>query len=147
MLKLLKNLKESWISVVLIIILLIVQAICDLALPDYTSNIVNNGIQNGDIHYIVISGLKMLGITFIIMVCAVLIMLLSARVGAKLALDLREKVFKKVLSFSNKEFREFSTASLITRSTNDIQQIQFLVSRNAFQNIDICTINGNRWIY
>ena len=131
MIKLLKNLKESWLSVVVIVILLVLQAVCDLALPDYTSDIVNNGIQNGDIHYIVISGLKMLGITFVIMVCAILIMLLSARVGAKLALTLREKVFKKVLSFSNKEFAEFSTASLITRSTNDIQQVQFLVSRNA----------------
>lgn len=77
--------------------------------------------------YIIISGLKMLGISLVIMVSAIFIMLLSARVGARLALTLREKVFKKVLSFSNKEFREYSTASLITRSTNDIQQIQNLI--------------------
>lgn len=77
--------------------------------------------------YIIISGLKMLGISLIIMVSAILIMLLSARVGAKLGKTLREKVFKKVLSFSNKEFSEYSTASLITRSTNDIQQIQGLM--------------------
>ena len=77
--------------------------------------------------YIIISGLKMLGISLIIMISAISIMLLSARVGAKLAKTLRERVFKKVLSFSNKEFSEFSTASLITRSTNDIQQIQGLI--------------------
>ncbi len=77
--------------------------------------------------YIIVSGLKMLGISLIIMVSAISIMLLSARVGARLALTLRQKVFKKVLSFSNKEFREYSTASLITRSTNDIQQIQNLI--------------------
>lgn len=77
--------------------------------------------------YIIISGLKMLGISLIIMISAVSIMLLSARVGAKLAKTLREKVFKKVLSFSNKEFSQYSTASLITRSTNDIQQIQGLI--------------------
>lgn len=77
--------------------------------------------------YIIISGLKMLGISLIIMISAISIMLLSARVGAKLAKTLREKVFKKVLSFSNKEFSEYSTASLITRSTNDIQQIQGLI--------------------
>lgn len=77
--------------------------------------------------YIIISGLKMLGISLIIMISAISIMLLSARVGARLAKTLRENVFKKVLSFSNKEFSEFSTASLITRSTNDIQQIQGLI--------------------
>ena len=82
-------------------------------------------IQN---QYIIIAGLKMLGISLIIMISAILIMCLSARVAAKLAKTLREKVFKKVLSFSNKEFAEYSTASLITRSTNDIQQIQGLIA-------------------
>lgn len=84
-----------------------------------------NQIQN---QYIIIAGLKMLGISFIIMVSAISIMCLSARVAARLAKTLREKVFKKVLSFSNKEFSEYSTASLITRSTNDIQQIQGLIA-------------------
>ena len=83
-----------------------------------------DNLQN---RYILMSGLKMLGISLIIMVSAILIMCLSARVGAKLAKTLREKVFKKVLNFSNKEFSEYSTASLITRSTNDIQQIQGLI--------------------
>lgn len=81
-------------------------------------------IQN---KYIIITGLKMLIIAFIIMVSAITIMGLSARVGARLARTLRDKVFKKVLSFSNEEFTQFSTASLITRSTNDIQQIQNLI--------------------
>ena len=78
--------------------------------------------------YIIISGLKMLGISFIIMASAISIMCLSARVAAKLAKTLREKTFRKVLKFSNKEFSEYSTASLITRSTNDIQQIQGLIA-------------------
>ena len=77
--------------------------------------------------YIILAGSRMLGIAFVIMTASILIMLLSARVGAKLAKTLREKVFKKVLKFSNKEFTEYSTASLITRSTNDIQQIQGLI--------------------
>lgn len=81
-------------------------------------------IQN---KYIIITGLKMLIIAFIIMVSAITIMGLSARVGARLARTLRDKVFKKILSFSNEEFTQFSTASLITRSTNDIQQIQNLI--------------------
>ena len=78
--------------------------------------------------YIIIAGLKMLGISFLIMASAISIMCLSARVAARLAKTLREKVFKKVLSFSNKEFAEYSTATLITRSTNDIQQIQGLIA-------------------
>lgn len=82
-------------------------------------------IQN---KYIVFAGLQMLGIAFISMASASTIMLFSARVAAKLGNTLRDKVFKKVLSFSTKEFNEFSTASLITRSTNDIQQIQMLIT-------------------
>ena len=81
-------------------------------------------IQN---KYIMVTGIKMLIIAFIIMISAITIMGLSARVGARLARTLRDKVFKKVLSFSNEEFTQFSTASLITRSTNDIQQIQNLI--------------------
>ena len=78
--------------------------------------------------FIISSGLQMLGISLIIMTAAISIMLLSSRVAAKLAQTLREKIFKKVLSFSTSEFKQFSTASLITRSTNDIQQIQMLLT-------------------
>ena len=85
-----------------------------------TDNIQNN--------YIWFAGLQMIGIASITMISAVTIMLLSARVAAKLSRTLREKVFKKVLSFSTEEFNEFSTASLITRTTNDIQQIQMLLT-------------------
>lgn len=78
--------------------------------------------------YIFLSGIQMLGVALVSMVSAVLIMLYSSKVAAKLGQILREKVFNKVLSFSNKELSEFSTASLITRSTNDIQQIQQLIT-------------------
>ena len=78
--------------------------------------------------YILLSGFQMLGVALVSMVSAVSIMLLSSRVAAKLGKTLRDKVFKKVLSFSTAELREFSTASLITRSTNDIQQIQQLIT-------------------
>ena len=79
-------------------------------------------------NYIIFTGLQMLGVALISMVSAITIMLLSARVAAKLGKTLREKVFKKVLSFSTGELNQFSTASLITRSTNDIQQIQQLIA-------------------
>ena len=69
----------------------------------------------------------MLGIALISMIATVVVGFLGARVAAKLGRNLRSKVFKKVVSFSNTEFDKFSTASLITRSTNDIQQIQMLM--------------------
>lgn len=134
MFKIFKNLKKKWISVVIIVLLLCLQAWTDLTLPDYTSKIVNNGIQpiaageEGQSNYILITGLQMIGIALISMACAVTIMFLSSRVAAYLGKVLREKVFKKVLQFTRKEFSEFSTASLITRSTNDIQQIQMLIT-------------------
>ena len=78
--------------------------------------------------YIFMTGMQMLGIALISMVSAVTIMFLSSRVAAKLGKTLRENVFKKVLSFSNAELNQFSTASLITRSTNDVQQIQMLIT-------------------
>ena len=79
-------------------------------------------------NYIMIAGLKMLALAAISMASGITIMMLSSRVGARLSKTLREEVFNKVLSFSNKELREFSTASLITRSTNDVQQIQQLMA-------------------
>ncbi len=78
--------------------------------------------------YILIVGLQMAGVALISMASAVTIMFLSSRVAAKLGKTLREKLFKKVLSFSTAEFNKFSTASLITRSTNDVQQIQQLIT-------------------
>lgn len=78
-------------------------------------------------NYIIMTGLKMLGITLLSVFASVLVGLLGAKVAATLGKDLRSSVFKKVMSFSNKEITEFSTASLITRSTNDIQQIQMMM--------------------
>ncbi len=78
-------------------------------------------------NYIISAGLKMLGIAFISMVAAMSSAFISSRVGAGLAKDLRKAVFEKVESFSNAEFNKFSTASLITRTTNDITQVQTLM--------------------
>ena len=77
--------------------------------------------------YILMAGLKMLGVAAISMLAAVLITLLSAKVAAELGKVVREKVYKKVLSFSNNEYRKFGSSSLITRNTNDVQQIQNLI--------------------
>lgn len=77
--------------------------------------------------YLFDKGIRMVGLAFLIMILAILVTFLSARIGSCLARDLRSSVVHKVMDFSSKEFTEISQASLITRSTNDIQQIQMLV--------------------
>ena len=76
--------------------------------------------------YILISGVKMLGLAFLAMAAAIAVTFLSARVAAVLGKNLRNSIYRKVISFSGKELNQFSTASLITRSTNDVQQVQML---------------------
>ena len=90
------------------------------------SEYIKAGINVSDIQmsYIWNKGLYMLLIALVMMACAILVGLFASRIGAKFAYLLREKVVNKIMSFSNKEFKEFSVSSLITRSTNDIQQIQ-----------------------
>ncbi|GFO85622.1 MULTISPECIES: ABC transporter ATP-binding protein [Anaerostipes] len=84
-----------------------------------------DAIQTG---YLLKTGGLMIGIAFLSMAAAVLVTLTSARLAARLSRVLRDKIFKKVMDFTNSEFDRFSTASLITRSTNDIQQIQLFVT-------------------
>lgn len=84
--------------------------------------------ENYQTNYILWAGLQMLVVSLASIASGITIMLLSSRVAARLGRNLREKIFKKVLGFSTSEFKEFSTASLITRSTNDIQQIQSLIN-------------------
>ena len=78
-------------------------------------------------HYIVITGAKMIGMTLIVAVAAVLVSLIATRVAAKVGQNIRADLFKKVQSFSDTEFEKFSTSSLITRTTNDVTQIQNLI--------------------
>ncbi|MGB8455192.1 MAG: ABC transporter ATP-binding protein [Anaerocolumna sp.] len=84
------------------------------------------GMNTGKIqtNYIFLVGLQMLGLALLSMISTILVGFLASRIAAGLGRNLRGRVFKKVVSFSNSEFDKFSTASLITRSTNDIQQIQ-----------------------
>nr|WP_296041159.1 ABC transporter ATP-binding protein [uncultured Blautia sp.] len=75
-------------------------------------------------HYIKVAGVRMLGMALVTMLCAICVVFLSARVAAALGHDLRNAVYRKVITFSSREYHKFSTASLITRCTNDIQQVQ-----------------------
>ncbi|MDF2567718.1 MAG: ABC-type multidrug transport system, ATPase and permease component [Oscillospiraceae bacterium] len=125
--KLLKYYKPHIFSILGIFILLFIQTMTDLALPDYMSKIVNDGIVAGDNNYIITVGFQMLGISLLGAVCSVLVGLMASRVGAISSMTIRDDIFTKVEGFSNIEFDKFSTASLITRSTNDVQQVQMFV--------------------
>ena len=124
MLKLFKYLKPYIWLIIPLIILIYLQVMANLSLPDLMAKIVDNGIIGGDMNAIIKNGLIMLGVTLGGGVAAVGVGFLSARTATGFARDVRQKVFKKVEGFSIVEFNKFSTASLITRSTNDIQQIQ-----------------------
>ncbi len=107
--------------------LLYSQATCDLSLPDFMSDIVNKGITTGNTSYILKVGFQMLGIALISACCTIIVGFIAARIAAGVSRDLRQDIFAKVESFSNTELEKYSTSSLITRTTNDITQIQQLI--------------------
>ncbi len=92
---------------------------------EYTN--VGVDLEAKQLNYIVIAGIKMLGLSLLAMLITIASTLLSSKIATSFSRDLRKKITTKVMSFSNNEFEEFSTASLITRSTNDIQQVQMFV--------------------
>lgn len=104
--------------------------ISQAAISFVTSEYKAIGVDLDDLqtHYLLVTGMKMVGLAFLIMAAAISVTLLSARVAAGLSRVLRNRIFQKVMDFTNSEFDKFSTASLITRSTNDIQQIQMFVT-------------------
>lgn len=109
---------------VLIVAALFGQALCELALPGYMSDIINFGIIKGDMSYIYKTGAIMILVAFAVVLCSGLAGFFSARVAAKSSRDVRGALFKRVTAFSAAELERFSTASLITRSTNDVQTVQ-----------------------
>lgn len=117
-------------EVVAVFALLLAQALCELSLPRYMSDIVNVGVvgaQAGNAAYLGHMALVMFGFCVGSLVAAMLSGLIASRVAAAVARDLRRKVFAKVMSFSPAEVNRFSQSSLITRCTNDVQQIQNMV--------------------
>lgn len=117
-------------EVVAVFALLLVQALCELSLPRYMSDIVNVGVvgsQAGNVAYLGHMALVMLGFCVGSLAAATLSGLIASRVAAAVARDLRREVFAKVLSFSPAEVNRFSQSSLITRCTNDVQQIQNMI--------------------
>lgn len=127
MIKLAKYLKPYLWQILALLVLVYISVMTTLQLPDYMSKIVNDGIVAGDNGVVLHTGLLMLVVCLIGAVATIGIGFLSSRIGTGFSKKIRGEVFGKVESFSLAEFNKFSTASLITRSTNDIQQIQMVV--------------------
>lgn len=124
MIKLIAPLKNKIGHILAIFLFLAVQVYCDLTLPQYTADIVNIGIQNTDFNFIISVGEMMLLMVEISAFATVGVSYFSSRVSSGYAKDLRKIVYAKVLKFSNHELNKISRSSLITRSTNDINQLQ-----------------------
>lgn len=127
MLKLFKYLKPYIPHIILMLVLTYIQVMTTLALPDYMAKIVNEGIVLENEKLILETGISMLLVTGLGALCTVVISYLSARIGNGFSRKLREDVFSKVSRFSLGEMNKFSIASLITRTTNDIQQVQMVI--------------------
>src|SRR5699024_4775006 len=108
----------------LVVVLVFAQAMSNLILPTLMGNIVDNGVVDGDITYVYQVGLVMLGVTALTVLVAVLASYYTSKVAMAHGRDLRREVFVHVQKFGLKEFDELGAASLITRTTNDITQIQ-----------------------
>jgi ATP-binding cassette subfamily B protein len=114
-------------QIVVVLVLLLIGAIGNLYLPDLNGDIINNGVVKGDTDYIVRVGALMLLITLVVGLSAIASVYISSLVANGFARDVRSAVFRKVETFGQVEVNQFGPASLITRNTNDVQQVQQLV--------------------
>ncbi len=124
MFSLFKYLKKYKFLILLIFFLIFVQSMMELLLPTIMSKVVDEGILNSDMKIISIQGLKMLGVVIVAIIVSLFSILLSSVVSVKFGQEIRRRVFIKVQGFSSKEIDKFGVASLITRTTNDITQVQ-----------------------
>ena len=108
-------------------VLLVAQALTTLYLPALNADIINNGVAKGDTAYIIDVGAVMLVITALLGVCSVTAVYFGAKVAMGFGRDVRLAIFRQVGTFSQVEMNKFGTPSLITRNTNDVQQVQLIV--------------------
>ena len=129
MFKLFKNLsKKQLLFIVISIVFILIQVHLDLKLPDYMANITSLVQTEGESKDILIEGSKMLGCAFLSLATSIIVGYLATYIASSFGQKIRGKVYRKVLSLSQEEIKEFSVASLITRTTNDVGQVQMLIS-------------------
>ncbi|MBP2097917.1 ABC transporter ATP-binding protein [Enterococcus rivorum] len=124
MIKIIKRM--SIVSGLAAIAFMMVQVTADLYLPTLTSNIINNGVAKGNIDYIWQTGIYMIGFSLVGIIASFGNTFFATRESQKLGKKLRSEIYNKVENFSNNEFDKFGTASLITRTTNDVTQVQMV---------------------
>jgi len=122
-----ERLRPYWRQIALVMVLLLVQAIANLYLPTLNADIINNGVVTGDTAYIVKTGALMLGVTLVFVIAAIIAVYWGSKVAMGFGRDVRGALFRRVQSFSQAEVNRFGTPSLITRTTNDVQQVQMVV--------------------
>src|SRR2546426_4599719 len=113
--------------VALVVSLLLIQSIANLYLPNLNADIINNGVVKGDIGYIWRIGAIMLALAIVVGVLAIVAVYFASRASMGFGRDVRRAVFERVQQFSATEMNRFGTPSLITRNTNDVQQVQLFV--------------------
>jgi ATP-binding cassette subfamily B multidrug efflux pump len=121
-------LKPYWKSISVIVVLILMQAIASLYLPTLNADIINNGVLQGDTGYIATFGGYMLMVALLQTACAIVSTYIGARTAMAFGRDVRSAFFRKVESFSQGEINQFGTPSLITRNTNDVQQVQMMTT-------------------
>ena len=114
-------------SLVIIFALLLVQAITNLSLPTINGDIITHGVTTGDVHYIERMGAVMLVLSLVLVVATIVSVYFGSKAAMAFGRDVRGLLFRKVESFSLAELNHFGTASLITRNTNDVYQVQQVV--------------------
>ncbi len=115
---------RQWLSV--IVVLQFTSTVAMLFLPSINADIIDNGVARGDTNYIVKAGAVMLGVSLLQICCSVVAVWFSARTAMRFGHDLRSAIFDRVGTFSGREVAQFGAPSLITRNTNDVQQVQML---------------------
>ena len=114
-------------EVAIVVVLVLIQSIANLYLPNLNADIINNGVVKGDVPYIWRTGGIMLGVTVVLGVIAIIAVYWASLAAQGVGRDLRAAVFGRVLGFSSMEMNRLGTASLITRNTNDVQQVQLFL--------------------
>ena len=124
---LVRFLKPAWPLILAVIIFQLAQSITSLLLPTLNADIIDNGVVTGDIGYIWRTGGIMLALTLVQVACAIAGVYFGSKLSMSVGRDLRSAIFGKVVNFSEREMGQFGAPSLITRNTNDVQQVQMLV--------------------
>ena len=122
-----ERLRPYWRQIAVVMVLLLVQAIANLYLPTLNADIINNGVVTGDTAYILQMGVLMLGVTLVFVLAAIVAVYWGSKVAMGFGRDVRGALFRRVQSLSQAEVNHFGTPSLITRTTNDVQQVQMVV--------------------